>query len=277
MDDLLTTKELLDLLKIDRTTVYRMLNDGRLSGVKVGGQWRFPRKDVEALLSGKQPEPEAALISSEVLPIHCIQGIQSVFAEVASLGAVTTTPEGVPLTEISNSCTFCQLIMSSPTGRQACTDSWRELAHKPEYRTPFVSCHAGLQYARARIDVDGEFMAMLIAGQFHAEVPDPAEAAGRIKGLAERHGINLEALTDAANELPVLSAKHRERIGSWLETVAETFESIGHERAELMQRLRRIAAMSDFESQSPTKGVEAAAGRSPRSITSGPTAPIERP
>ncbi len=29
MDDLLTTKQVLELLKIDRTTVYRMLQDGR--------------------------------------------------------------------------------------------------------------------------------------------------------------------------------------------------------------------------------------------------------
>lgn len=253
MDDLLTTKELLDLLKIDRTTVYRMLNDGRLSGVKVGGQWRFPRRDVEALLSGKATEPESPLLSSEVLPVHCIQGIQSVFAEVASLGAVTTTPDGEPLTEISNSCSFCQLIMGTPTGRQACTNSWRDLAHKPEHRTPFVSCHAGLQYARARIEIDGVFMAMLVAGQFHAEKPDPAEEADRVQALAEAHGIPVAELAGAARELPVLSAKHRERIGSWLETVAGTFESLGHERAELMHRLRRIAAMSDFESQNGLK------------------------
>lgn len=249
MDDLLTTKELLDLLKIDRTTVYRMLNDGRLSGVKVGGQWRFPRKDVEALLSGKAVEPDNPLVSAEILPVHCLEGIQSVFAEVASLGAVTTTPEGEPLTEISNSCAFCKLIQSSSSGKQACTDSWRELAHKPEHRTPFVSCHAGLQYARARIEIDGVYVAMLVAGQFHASVPDPDQEADRVLALATAHGLDATELAAAAQGLPVLSAKHRERIGSWLETVAGTFEMIGHERAELMQRLRRIAEMSAFDTQ----------------------------
>jgi excisionase family DNA binding protein len=244
MDDLLTTKELQDLLKIDRTTVYRMLNDGRLTGVKVGGQWRFPRKDVEALLSGRSSEPVEALVSTDILPVHCIQGIQDVFAEVAGLGAVTTTPEGETLTTISNACAFCQLILSSPSGRQACTESWRHLAHKPEHRTPFVSCHAGLQYARARIEIEGNFAAMLVAGQFHAQVPAPAEEAERIKALAEKHGLEAEALAEAARDLPVLSARHRDRIGAWLETVAQTFESIGHERADLTRRLQRIAEMS---------------------------------
>ena len=45
MAELLTTKQLEDLLKIDRITVYRMLNDGRLKCVKIGNQWRFPRNE----------------------------------------------------------------------------------------------------------------------------------------------------------------------------------------------------------------------------------------
>ncbi len=53
MDDLLTTKQVQDILKVDRITVYRMLNDGRLKGVKIGQQWRFPAREVERLLSGE--------------------------------------------------------------------------------------------------------------------------------------------------------------------------------------------------------------------------------
>lgn len=47
MDDLLTTRQLQDLLRVDRITIYRMLNDGRLRGFKVGGQWRFSPREVE--------------------------------------------------------------------------------------------------------------------------------------------------------------------------------------------------------------------------------------
>lgn len=249
MDDLLTTKELLDLLKIDRTTVYRMLNDGRISGVKVGGQWRFPRKEVEALLSGKASESANPLVSTDILPLHCVQAIQDVFAEVASTGSVTTAPDGEPLTKISNCSAFCQLIMASEAGRKACIASWRELAHKPEHRTEFMSCHAGLQYARARIEVEGAFTAMLIAGQFYAEPPEEAEQTERVARLAADYEIDPAALSDAARELPVLNDKHLNRIGGWLETVAHSFEDIGHERSELMRRLRRIAEMSQLDSQ----------------------------
>ncbi len=60
MTDLLTTREVKELLKLDRTTIYRMLKQGRLSGVRVGQQWRFTRQAVEALLRGEhagEPAP----------------------------------------------------------------------------------------------------------------------------------------------------------------------------------------------------------------------------
>ena len=57
MDDLLTTRQLTDLLQLDRTTIYRMLNDGRLPAVRVGGQWRFSRQAIEALMQGKASAP----------------------------------------------------------------------------------------------------------------------------------------------------------------------------------------------------------------------------
>ena len=48
MDDLLTTRQLQDLLQVDRITIYRMLHDGRLRGFKVGGQWRFSRTAIRS-------------------------------------------------------------------------------------------------------------------------------------------------------------------------------------------------------------------------------------
>ena len=52
-------------------------------------------------------------ISTEVLPLHCMQPVQNVFAEIAEVGAVTTDTNGQPLTQISNSCDFCKLILGS--------------------------------------------------------------------------------------------------------------------------------------------------------------------
>lgn len=250
MSELLTAHEVQDLLKIDRTTIYRMLKDGRLTGVKVGKQWRFARQELDALLSGDDAlEGAPAPQPTDVLPLHCIQPIQDVFAEVAAIGAVTTAPDGKPLTQLSNGCQFCTLMLSSESGRLACMRSWQQLAAQSDRRPAFVACHAGLQYARARIELDGELIALLIAGQFYAQAPDPGEAQRRVEQLAATHGLDALALAEAARIIPTLDQRMRSKIGSWLERVAGMLETIGHERHELMGRLRRIAAMSNLDAE----------------------------
>ena len=250
MDDFLTAREVQDVLKVDRTTIYRMLKDGRLAGVKVGQQWRFSKGEVEALLSGKEQDDDSLPTSlTTVLPLHCIQAMQNVFAEVAQVGSVTTAPDGEPLTKISNSCRFCNLILASQSGRRACMASWQKLAEQPERHPQFVTCHAGLQYACARIEVGKAANPMLIAGQFYLAPPDPDEQAARIRQLAALHGLNQQALANAAAELLVLDERKQAQIGKWLETVARTFEQIARERGELMGRLRRIAALSALEAE----------------------------
>lgn len=248
MNELLTAREVQDLLKIDRTTIYRMLKDGRLTGVKVGKQWRFARQELDELLAGEdavEDTPPTRL--TDVLPLHCLQPIQDVFADVAGVGAVTTAPDGHPLTQLSNGCRFCALMQSSPSGRQACIASWGRLAGQSERRPAFVTCHAGLQYARGRIELDGELIALLIAGQFYTDAPASEEALSRIERLAAAHSLDALALADAAREIPTLDQRTRAKLGAWLERVAGTFETIGRERSELMGRLRRIAAMSTLD------------------------------
>jgi excisionase family DNA binding protein len=245
MDELLTTRQVQDLLQVDRTTVYRMLRDGRLTGVKIGHQWRFSRREVEALGFGAPTvDNEAGVASADVLPMHCIQPIQQVFAEIAQVGAITTAPSGEPLTEMSNACRFCRLVLASDSGRRACVASWRRLARQSERRPAFATCHAGLQYARARIELDGRLEAMLVAGQFYAAAPERDEEAERLRGLAATHDLDRRALTEAARRLPVLDDRRRSQIGGWLVKVARTFEDIGRERADLMGRLQKIAQVS---------------------------------
>lgn len=248
MTDYLNARQVQQLLQVDRTTIYRMLQDGRLAGAKIGQQWRFERGKVESLLAGEAaaPAPSAAA-SAAILPLPCVQRLQDVFAEVAQVGAVTTDPDGMPMTAISNACAFCNLILASETGRRDCQASWARLARQSEQRPAFASCHAGLQYARARIELAGrELGAMLIAGQFYAQPPDAAEEAARIRALAHKHTIEEDALAQAARRLPVLDERMRGQIGNWLEKVAHTFEDIGRERADFVNRFRVIAEMSSL-------------------------------
>ncbi len=245
MNDLLTAREVQDLLKVDRTTVYRMLKDGRLEGVKIGHQWRFPMSEVENLLTGQQLASQSDGINSvEVLPLHCVAPIQKVFAEVAEVGAVTTDVDGQPLSDVSNSCRFCDLILTSEKGRAGCIASWQRLAQQPSIQPEFYTCHAGLHYARARIEIHGEFTAMLFAGQFYLNAPDKIEETERISRLAGQYDLEADALLEAVQTMKVLPPERHTQISGWLEQVAGTFEDIGQERAELMGRLRSISEMS---------------------------------
>ena len=47
---LLTVAEVADLLRINKSTVYRMAKQGRLPATRVGRQWRFRRSVLESLL-----------------------------------------------------------------------------------------------------------------------------------------------------------------------------------------------------------------------------------
>jgi excisionase family DNA binding protein len=60
-DHFLTTEEVIDYLHVNLRTVYRLLKKG-LPGFRVGRQWRFRKKDIDAWLErnrpvGQTPEP----------------------------------------------------------------------------------------------------------------------------------------------------------------------------------------------------------------------------
>jgi len=244
METLLTLKQVQDILQVDRTTIHRMLKDGRLAGVKVGGQWRFSRQQIETLTQGAVCEEEEW--GEEILPVYCVQRMQDVFAEIAGVGAVVTDLQGTPLTRMSNRCAFCALVQSSPSGQAACQQSWREMGTR-EARgevAGFLQCHAGLQYARARISVDGTSIATIVSGQFHASPADQAMFIENLPQLSARHNLPLQPLQAAAANIPLLSPKYQGQIAEWLQKMAATFSDVSSERAHLLGRLRQIAEIT---------------------------------
>ncbi len=60
-EELLTVEEVAGYLKIDRITVYRMLARRKIPAVKVGGQWRFYRKMIDAWLIKNSNIPKERL------------------------------------------------------------------------------------------------------------------------------------------------------------------------------------------------------------------------
>lgn len=237
MTDLLTTRQVQDLLKVDRITVYRMLNDGRLKGIKIGQQWRFPSDEVERLLSGA-PASAAANGPVRAFPTHCVQTIQTLFTGIGQVGALVVNNEGQPLTEPSTLCRFCLLVQSSPTGSAACKQSWERMAAAGDGEA--LACHAGLQYARTPIFDNGERIGWFLAGPFQS-VPgaDPAR-------LATSNGVDSTELRAAAAELPASASPAHLR--DWPLQAGAAIQAILKERSGLMQRLQYIAQITQLDS-----------------------------
>jgi excisionase family DNA binding protein len=252
VDDLLTTRQLQDLLQVDRITIYRMLHDGRLDGFKVGGQWRFSRQAIEAWLEEQRAGSDVVdshafavdgiLPTSQVLPLSCVQAIQGVVADALNVAAVTVDLEDNQLAEVSNSCEFCNLILSTEEGHRRCMAAWKSLGNGGALHV----CHAGLLCVSAPIIVNGNKVAISAGCQFAARVPSGDDPAWRAKvpELAAHLGLAEEDLWAAASSVRSVPEGETTHIARLLDRVAETFSEIGQERLSLLRRLQSIAEMS---------------------------------
>lgn len=250
MNDLLTARQVQDILKVDRITIYRMLQDGRIKGVKVGQQWRFTRQEIERVLSGEPadetPAPQPA---DSIFPTHCVQTIQDLFSDVSQVSALVIAAEGEPVTQISHPCAFCQMIQSSPSGHEACLASWREFARNGRSGSSYFTCHAGLQYVSAPIydkDHKDQQVGAFLAGQFYWQTPDAREEGERIRRLAAMHNLSQETLRQEAAAIPTIPSEQHTRLEGWPFAAARAVQSILYERLCFVERLQKIATLTQL-------------------------------
>jgi excisionase family DNA binding protein len=55
--DLLTTKQLAEYLQLSERSVYRLLDQGDIPALKVGGQWRFRKSALDEWLDVRVAAP----------------------------------------------------------------------------------------------------------------------------------------------------------------------------------------------------------------------------
>ena len=53
-ESFLTTEEVLDYLQVNLRTVYRLIKAGKIPAVRVGRQWRFRKRDIDAWLESQR-------------------------------------------------------------------------------------------------------------------------------------------------------------------------------------------------------------------------------
>ncbi|MBU0709912.1 MAG: helix-turn-helix domain-containing protein [Candidatus Omnitrophica bacterium] len=54
MQRLIDIDDLAHYLKLRKQTIYNWLNQGKISGIKVGGVWRFERREIEAWIKSRR-------------------------------------------------------------------------------------------------------------------------------------------------------------------------------------------------------------------------------
>lgn len=54
MTKLMNLDELADYLRLQKQTIYNWLHQGKIAGIKVGGVWRFDRREIDNWLKERR-------------------------------------------------------------------------------------------------------------------------------------------------------------------------------------------------------------------------------
>ncbi len=64
----LTTEEVLEYLQVNLRTVYRLIKAGKIPAVRVGRQWRFRKRDIDAWLESQRPRTARGPVEPDAGP-----------------------------------------------------------------------------------------------------------------------------------------------------------------------------------------------------------------
>ena len=259
MPTFLTTREVQDLINVDRSTVYRMAEDGRLPAVKVGRQWRFPAdRMAEHLGLEESPPPEPAPRAADgptdlhqLLVPEAAQSIADLLGDLFGVMAVVTDMEGRPLTSVANECGFYAAVADRPEAVEACLDGWRLLAEEPDLAPRFVPSHLGFLCARSFIRVGDRLVGMVIVGGVTPPVWPPSESF--VAEIATELGVPSGVLLDRVDQTWDVDIAQQDRIVDLLPRVSDLISQLATARSQLLAKLGAIAALAG---PAPSQGSE---------------------
>jgi excisionase family DNA binding protein len=262
----LTTNQVQTLLRVDRTTIYRLVESGRLPAIRVGKQWRFSGPDIERWLQSQavanapvdmpaEQVPRASPASSaqyapaslelhDLLPKECVQLIQDAFADILGVMMVITDMQGNPVTAVSNPCGFYAALTQDPGSIKQCIRSWQELATNLGIAPRFVPSEMGLLCARGLIRVESELKGMLVIGGIAPDIWPPS--AEQLACLAETFGLSPADVRANAGAVYRLDRTAQEKALRSVQRIADILSHIAGDRNALYGRLQAIASLTSL-------------------------------
>ena len=235
MAKMLTAKEIQNILEVDRSTVYRMAEDGRLPAIKVGRQWRFPAEQIKGWLNTQNvPFPSTTTPTSikttaaaEQFPLECVQMMQDTFAEALGVMLIVTDMSGRPLTEFSNICGLFAAIGDNDVLLEKCMSHWQDMAESLSLEPQYLESYFGLLCARAYIRVGTELKGMVFVGGIAPEKWPPPEK--NVEAIAADLAIDPQILFDHIQDVYFLLPEQKACVLRLVQKIANVVSHILHE------------------------------------------------
>jgi len=218
MPKYLTARDVQELIRVDRSTIYRMAESGRLPAIKVGRQWRFPADAIDELLGGtnRRSSGEPARVG--------MQYLADLFADLYRVMVIITNIEGNPLTEVSNPCGYFATVSSEAAALDRCIEEWKALGTRYDFEPRLRPSHLGFLCTRAFIRVENELTGMVIAGGIAPAVwpPSPAE----IEAIARESHVSTDTVERSIADVHQLDANDQQRLLAGVSSLAKHLSRI---------------------------------------------------
>jgi excisionase family DNA binding protein len=254
MAEMLTAKDIQDMLQVDRSTIYRMAENGRIPAVKVGKQWRFSSEAINDWLKAQSASPVPASQTqspisipsdddfASLLPIECVQLIQDTFADTLGVMVVITDMEGNPITDVSHTCGLFDAISETPDAVHKCIESWHTLASTIDLEPKYMVSHLELLCARGFIRVGAELKGMVVVGGIAP--PNWPPASEQVQKMADDFSVDAQILTDRLSEVYFLDEAEQTRVLSFVQRIANIVAHIATERNAFIGNLQAMAQLA---------------------------------
>lgn len=205
-----TARDLQEMIRVDKSTIYRMAESGRVPAVRVGRQWRFPAAEVRRWLAGETAPDNGTNTPTSGPPAAATHDLAALFADLFGVMVVATDMEGRPFTPVINSCGYFDAVAEAPGAVERCVDEWRTYSSDYDLEPRLHTSHLGLLCARAYIRRGNELIGMVLAGGIAPEQwPPDVETAEEIS-LASK--TTADIILSNADEVYHLDGSAREAL-----------------------------------------------------------------
>jgi len=197
---------------VDRSTIYRMAESGRLPALKVGRQWRFPEDRLYQWLDHRAPQAESVAPPAldQLLGPEALQAFSALLGELLGVMVVITDMAGRPLTDVGNPCGLFSAAHQHPGVLERCVAGWRDMAGEPDLGPRWEPTPLGFLCARTLVRVGDHLRGMVLAGGVApADWPPDADALSR---LAEGLGVPSDLLAAHVEAVHYLVPPEQDRV-----------------------------------------------------------------